>query len=175
MTRLIILASVLGLAFTGCASGPSCDNEANCRDDPDPTPDAMPQPHPTCGNSVCDSTETTATCPQDCPPPTPTCGNNVCETSETVTSCSIDCASTVKFANYSGSPVWYLYAWRCGTTDMGADLLGNNTLANGYVYTIPGANPGCWNFEAKGSGGAYIDSEYGANVVERQTYTWNIY
>jgi hypothetical protein len=175
MTRLAILASFL-IPLAGCPTdpGPACDDPDGCG--PTPPPDAMSTPHPVCGNTICDTGETTATCAQDCPPPGPTCNNNnICETTETVASCPADCASTVKFANYASVPVWFLYAWPCGTTDMGADLLGNNTLPNGYVYTINDANPGCWNFYAKNQGGGYVDSYYGANVVERQTYTWNIY
>lgn len=45
-----------------------------------------------CGDGVCDTGETSASCPKDCT--ASTCGNNVCDASETSTSCPADCAAS---------------------------------------------------------------------------------
>ncbi len=42
--------------------------------------------HFTCGDGVCDATETPATCPSDC-----TCGNGICDGLETFITCPADC------------------------------------------------------------------------------------
>lgn len=42
-----------------------------------------------CGDGVCGTGETSATCPSDCPA---TCGNNICDTGETLNSCPGDCS-----------------------------------------------------------------------------------
>jgi hypothetical protein len=53
-----------------------------------------------CGDTVCEASETTDSCPTDCPAaPTggdtgSTCGDGVCEAGESNATCSIDCADT---------------------------------------------------------------------------------
>jgi hypothetical protein len=48
-----------------------------------------------CGDGLCESSETTASCPQDCtpPPPPPVCGDNVCSAGEDCSSCPQDCGT----------------------------------------------------------------------------------
>jgi hypothetical protein len=64
------------------------------------TPSAAPPPPTVCGNGICESGETTSSCPTDCtapppPPPVgPTCGNGSCEVGETNASCPADCPIT---------------------------------------------------------------------------------
>ena len=44
-----------------------------------------------CGNGVCDAGETSQTCPSDCAVAS-TCGNGVCDEGETYATCSLDCS-----------------------------------------------------------------------------------
>jgi hypothetical protein len=183
---------VSAFALAACPSDGGGGGGPACETDPAGCGPAAPDARPPCGDGVCSSTETPQSCPADCHnacgdgtcaanethdscPADCKCGDGVCESTETASSCPADCSATVDFDNYSGKTVYYLYAWHCGTTDKGTDLLGNQTLANGYYYEITMANPGCWNFEADASGSVFIDSYYGANVVANQKYTWNIY
>jgi len=46
---------------------------------------------PVCGDHVCSTGETTATCPQDCA----FCGDGVCSSTESAASCPLDCVSAV--------------------------------------------------------------------------------
>ncbi len=59
------------------------------------TPVGPPPPAAVCGNTVCEATETTASCPVDCPlvppPPTAYCGDAVCNAGEDNISCAVDC------------------------------------------------------------------------------------
>ncbi len=52
---------------------------------------APPPPPEVCGNGQCLAGETNASCPADCPPPAPVCGDNVCEAPETTAFCPNDC------------------------------------------------------------------------------------
>ena len=56
----------------------------------------------TCGDSVCDPDESTATCPADCPP-ADVCGDGVCSGSEDPVSCSADCPDVCGDALCSGA------------------------------------------------------------------------
>jgi hypothetical protein len=86
MTRFFKLVSLVSMsAFAAaCATPPS-----SCASDPDScgsvTVDAGMMP--TCGDHVCESTETVESCPQDCAK----CGDGVCSSTETVSSCPQDC------------------------------------------------------------------------------------
>ncbi len=47
----------------------------------------------TCGDGLCGSSETNATCPADCAPG-PVCGDGVCQLGETTATCAIDCPAS---------------------------------------------------------------------------------
>jgi hypothetical protein len=54
----------------------------------------LPPPPPSCGDGLCNGTDTCSNCPQDCgvcPPPPPSCGDGQCNGSETCSSCPQDC------------------------------------------------------------------------------------
>jgi 3D (Asp-Asp-Asp) domain-containing protein len=65
----------------------------NCvTDSGEPTP----APTPSCGDGLCNGTETCTSCPGDCgscPPAGPACGDGECNGTETCTSCPGDCGS----------------------------------------------------------------------------------
>ena len=126
-----------------------------------------------CGDHICQSSETSTTCPQDCPPPP--CGNGICAADETGSSCPADCAATFVADNRSSLVVYYLYAWRCGTSDHGTDLLGATTLQPNYMVTFDNVTAGCWNFEADNLNHTIIDSFANATITPHLTYTWNIF
>jgi hypothetical protein len=48
-------------------------------------------PPPVCGDNKCEKSENYFSCPDDCKPPAPVCGDRVCEAGETFASCSKDC------------------------------------------------------------------------------------
>ncbi|MGE3454993.1 MAG: hypothetical protein AB7O24_07780 [Kofleriaceae bacterium] len=50
-------------------------------------------PGASCGDGVCDGSESNSTCPGDCPIGGPRCGDGICNGSETSASCSSDCAA----------------------------------------------------------------------------------
>lgn len=52
------------------------------------------QPEPVCGNSKCETGETSANCSQDCKTTGPVCGNGTCESGETNANCASDCKAT---------------------------------------------------------------------------------
>jgi hypothetical protein len=189
MTRLVTLfLAVSALSLTACPSGgSSCDDPDSC---PDEThPDAGSR----CGNNVCESTESSTSCPADCKPTGPTCGDTtcdanethascpadckcgdgVCESTETASSCPADCQTTIDVVNSSGLTVYYLYAWSCGASSIGNNVL-TSALYNGYHIPLTGP-PGCWNLEAEGSGGSYISATYNNTLVGGQAYTWTVY
>jgi len=55
---------------------------------------------PSCGDGVCNGSETTKTCPADCvappPPPTNHCGDGVCSGSESEINCPADCPDVAR-------------------------------------------------------------------------------
>lgn len=53
--------------------------------------DAIGYTGQTCGDSVCEGTETFTNCPQDCPVPPDFCGDNICNGTETFGTCPQDC------------------------------------------------------------------------------------
>ena len=50
-------------------------------------------PTPVCGNSICETGESTSSCPADCKT-TGSCGNGKCDSGETPSSCPSDCKTT---------------------------------------------------------------------------------
>lgn len=57
--------------FRNCVDGTSCGGHS-------------------CGNGMCESSESVSSCPEDCKEP-PTCGNGVCDSGETYKTCPEDC------------------------------------------------------------------------------------
>jgi hypothetical protein len=91
--------------FQACASSAVCDTGLTCVLESGVGSAQICLPGgsgvgPVCGNGVCESGETSASCPGDCRTG-PVCGNGVCESGETVTSCPGDCRSSTVPA-YSG-------------------------------------------------------------------------
>ena len=170
MIKLVSLSLVVSaLAFSGCASNSSpCEDSDSCGGG-STAPDAAPKV--TCGDNICQSSESAATCPADCKP-AETCGDGTCSASETASSCPADCKTTVNVVNSSGVTVYYLYAWSCSATSLGNNVL-SSALYNGYNITLTGQE-GCWNLEAEGSGGTYISASYNNNLAGGQAYTWTI-
>jgi hypothetical protein len=182
MTRLTWI--VFALNLFACAAAPSteehcgngvCDEgetAATCEEDcarPDAGSGVV------CGDHICQSSETQTSCPADCGTPQEVCGNGVCAGTETNTSCPHDCASTFIVDNLSSQTVYYLYAWRCGTTVKGTDLLGAGTLLPNYHVEYDEVQIGCWNLEADGLNSTLIYSQNSAEISAQVTYTWNVY
>jgi hypothetical protein len=168
MTRLIWIAVSLSLYACGSSPDPRCDDPDGCSTSPDASVSS-------CGNRVCETGETQQNCPEDCGTPNQ-CGDNTCEATETAQSCPSDCSSTLIVNNVSGQTVFYLYAWRCGTTSKGTDLLGSSTtLPTNYHVEFDDAAIGCWNFEADALNSSAIYSASNQNIYAQVTYTWNVY
>ncbi|MEO6772716.1 MAG: hypothetical protein ABI467_06800 [Kofleriaceae bacterium] len=162
---MVLAISAFSLAACASPDSPCEDNPDGCGST---SPDAA-GPH--CGNGVCETGESSTSCAADCKPG-PTCGDGTCDSTETASSCPSDCQTTIDVVNSSGVTVYYLYAWSCSVTSMGNSVL-TSALYTGYNTTLTGP-PGCWNFEAEGSGGTYISASYNNNLAGGQAYTWTI-
>ena len=81
----ITVAAVAAFALAACPSpGPDDSHDPSGPDAGTPVG---------CGDKICQSNETAATCPLDCQAPGPVCGNHQCEAGETSTTCPADCAA----------------------------------------------------------------------------------
>jgi hypothetical protein len=181
VTRFLVLSSCFAIAIVACTDTdqmnvPTCgdgvcevgETHATCPEDCKSV----------CGDGVCDSDETKASCPQDCGSGSGSgsgsdaavCGNNKCETGETVSSCPADCEAKITVENDSSYDVYGLYAWPCGSGDVGPNIL-SGTLVPGYEITIDGP-VGCFDYGATDSSTIYWESDN--NEVSNSTYTWEL-
>jgi hypothetical protein len=144
-------------ASSGCAV--DCDAE--------PDVDAGSSPDPDCGNGICESGETIATCGSDCS----VCGDNVCHPSE-VDACASDCDATLIVQNASSYNIYELYVAGCSDPYWGPDLLGS-VLPPGYYVTVTDIPPGCLDFRAEGVD-VYWETPIGVDLSAGETYTWTL-
>jgi hypothetical protein len=183
VSRFLFLSSCFAIAIVACTDTDQPMNNNPCGDgvcDDGETHATCPADclgsgsgsdpdGPTCGNGKCETGETQASCPQDCGSAA-VCGNNKCETGETVSSCPADCEAMITVENDSSYDVYGLYAWPCGSDDVGPNIL-SGTLVPGYEITIDGPI-GCFDYGATDSTTIYWESDN--NEVSNSTYTWEL-
>ncbi|MBF0492451.1 MAG: hypothetical protein HQM15_06695 [Deltaproteobacteria bacterium] len=88
---LSVPSNVVAVTLTADVVVSCGDGICNGTETPDTCPADCGPPAPRCGDGICNGSETPRTCPSDCGLPTPVCGDGICEGSETVATCPADC------------------------------------------------------------------------------------
>ncbi|HEY1547618.1 MAG TPA: hypothetical protein VGG28_07355 [Kofleriaceae bacterium] len=75
------------------------------------------------------------------------CGNGVCESDESAATCPVDCDASLTIQDATPWPVAVVYVWPCGSSDAGANQLAAPIAPAGET-TVNGLTSGCYSFRA---------------------------